>query len=70
MYLVLGVLFILLVIHVFKYVFSDGDEIQKKSISIMVYATLGILVIILAKSLVESVYGKYSEVTASGIDNL
>lgn len=69
-YVILGVLFIFAIIHAFKYIFSNGEEIQKQSVTILVYNTMGILVIILAKSMVESVYGSYNDIIAWKVDNL
>jgi hypothetical protein len=48
--------------HAFKYIFSKDDEFQRKSFTILIYNAIGILVIILAKSLIEIVYGKYEDV--------
>lgn len=62
MFIVLWILFIMVIIHAFKYIFSNGEEIQKQSVTILVYNSLGIIIIILAKSMVEAVYGKYNQV--------
>ena len=61
-YFALGILFIQTVIHAFKYIFSKDDEFQRKSFTILIYNALWIIVIILAKEMIEIVYGKYSDV--------
>ncbi len=62
MYLGLGLLFIILLTGAFKYLFGGGDEAQKSGQSILIYTSVGILIIILAKTLVEVSYGKYADV--------
>lgn len=66
----MGILFIVAVINGLKYIFSADESSQKKAMSIVLYNALGIIVIILAKSMVESVYGTYSEATTPNISNL
>ena len=60
--IILGIMFIIAVVQWFKYLFSGNDEIQKKAVAILVYTTVGILIVILAKTLVEITYGKYEDV--------
>ncbi len=69
-YLVLGILFISAVISWFRYIFSNDESAQKKALSIILFNALGMIVIIVAKSMVESVYGTYQEATTQNIDNL
>lgn len=61
-YFALGILFIMTITHAFKYLFSKDDEFQRKSFTILIYNALWIIVIILAKEMIEIVYGKYSDV--------
>lgn len=61
-YFALGILFILTITHAFKYIFSKDDEFQRKSFTILIYNALWIIVIILAKEMIEIVYGQYSDV--------
>jgi len=61
-YFIMGILFMMVVVHAFKYIFSKDDEFQRKSFTILIYNAIGILVIILAKSLIEIVYGRYEDV--------
>lgn len=67
LFLVLGVLFILALVHGFKYIFKGDEAIQKKSLTLLLYNALGIIVVILAKTMVEAVYGPYSEVVNSQV---
>lgn len=62
--IIIGVMFLIAVWQWFKYLFSWDDEAQKKALSILIYTVVGILVIILAKTLVEITYGKYENVVS------
>lgn len=70
MFVVLGILFMMAVVHAFKYIFRKDDEFQKKSFTILIYNALGIVVVILAKSMIEVIYGKYETVIDSNANNL
>ena len=61
-YFALGILFIMAITHAFKYIFSKDDEFQRKSFTILIFNALWIIVIILAKQMIELVYGTYSDV--------
>jgi hypothetical protein len=58
----MGILFMLVLINSYKYLFSDNQDIQTKSLSMILYNAVWIGVILLAKTIVEIVYGKYSDV--------
>lgn len=61
--IIIGILFLMAVGQWFKYLFSgEGNEAQEKALAILVYTVVGILVIILAKTLVEATYGNYESV--------
>lgn len=63
--IIIGILFLIAVGQWFKYLFSgENDEAQSKSFKILWFTVVGILIIILAKTLVESVYGQYETVVA------
>lgn len=62
--IILGIMFLYAVWQWFKYLFSGDDEAQEKALSILIYTVVGILVIILAKTLVEITYGKYESVVS------
>jgi Type IV secretion system pilin len=62
--IIIWVMFLYAVGQWFKYLFSGDDEAQQKALSILVYTVVGILVIILAKTLVEITYGKYENVVS------
>jgi hypothetical protein len=71
-FLSMGILFMLVLINAYKYLFSNNEDIQKKSLSMILYNALWIGVILLAKTIVEVVYGKYSDVINEGneLENL
>jgi hypothetical protein len=62
--IIIWIMFLYAVWQGFKYLFSGDDEAQKKALSILIYTVVGILVIILAKTLVEITYGKYESVVS------
>ena len=57
-YIMMGVLFIILLIRVFKFVTADSEESQKKSQQIIISTVVGLFIMIASKQLVEWVYGK------------
>lgn len=57
-YIMMSVLFIILLIRVFKFVTSDEDTIKKQSQQIIISTVVGLFVMIWSKQLVEGVYGK------------
>ena len=65
MFVVIGVLFILVMINAFKYLFSGEEGIEKKALSILIYSVIGIFVILLAKEIVEFIYGSFDTVIDS-----
>lgn len=69
LFVVLWVLFIFALIAAFRYMFSSDEWTQKKNILWIVYAAVWIIVITLAKTMVEAIYGSYETVIQKG-DNL
>lgn len=69
-YLVVGIMFVMLLTRVFKFVLSPSEEIKDQSITIIVYNVVAILIILLAKQLVEFVYGKKADVLNQNAQNL
>ena len=63
MFIIIGILFVILFINLFKYLFSPAEDITKKALTIIIWNTIGILTIILAKYFVETIFGKYDTVT-------
>lgn len=57
-YIMMSVLFVILLIRVFSFITSDEEEIRKKSGTIILNATLWLLIMISSKQLVEWVYGQ------------
>ena len=68
-YLVVGVMFVILVMHVFQYLGQDADTSRKKSMEFIIRNVVGILMILGATDIVEAIYGKRSDVV-SGNTNL
>jgi hypothetical protein len=62
MMVIIGILFITLFINLFQYLFSPAEDIQKKALTIIIWNTVGILTIVLAKYIVEFIFGKYDTV--------
>ena len=62
LYLVIGVLFVILLTRVISFVFASDEETQKKSTTIIVWNTVGILIILASKQIVEAVFGKREDV--------
>ena len=54
----MSVLFIILLIRVFRFVTSDEETIKKESQQIIISTVVGLFVMIGSKQLVEGVYGK------------
>lgn len=55
-------MFIMAAAQGFKYLFSADDTAQKKSLQILLFTVIGILIIVLAKTFVEAVYGPYDKI--------
>lgn len=60
--IILGVLFIILLIHAFRFITDPKDDIQQQSKTIVIWNTVGMLCIIGAKTIVEAIYGRQEEV--------
>ena len=69
-YLLVGILFGVLLVNVFKYLSSGEDDMQNKSMSICINAIAGILLIVSAKFIVQFVYGVQEKVLRKDITNL
>jgi len=68
MYVVIGFLFVILLVHVFRFITSSEEEVTAKAKTIMISNVVGILVILLSKTIVEAIYGKQAEVLKWGTD--
>lgn len=62
-FIILWVMFVFAVLNAFKYITNTDWETKSKSLISLSYAASWILIIILAKSLVELVYGNYWSIT-------
>jgi len=61
-YLLLGILFIFALINALKLMFNADEQNEKQVIAGITFAVIWVIVIIIAKSIVEIIFGKYSEV--------
>lgn len=62
MFLIIGVLFLILLIHTYRFLTSPDEKIKEHAKTILIWNTMGILLIMFAKSLTETIYGKQTDV--------
>lgn len=62
MFIVLGVLFLILVLHTYRFLMNPDDKIKSHARTIIMWNAIGILTIIFAKSIVETIYGRQQDV--------
>ena len=62
MFLVIGVLFLILLLHMYRFVISPDEKIKEHAKTIIIWNAIGILTIIFSKSLAETIYGKQADV--------
>lgn len=70
MYLVLWVLFVLTLLRTISMVTSPKDDAKQKAMTIIQRNAFGIIVIIFAKNLIETIYGTEAQVTSATATNL
>lgn len=68
MYAVIGTLFVILLVHVIRFITSSEEDVAAKAKAIMISNVVGIMVILLAKTMVEAIYGKQEEVLKTAGD--
>lgn len=68
MYIVIGFLFVVLLVHVMRFITSSEEDVAAKAKAIMISNVVWILVILLAKTMVEAIYGKQTEVLKAAND--
>lgn len=68
MYVVIGVLFVILLVHVMRFITSSEEDVAAKAKTIMISNVVWIMVILLAKTMVEAIYGKQAEVLKTAKD--
>jgi hypothetical protein len=61
-YVIIGTLFVILLVHVMRFITSSEEDVAAKAKSIMLSNIVGIIVILLAKTMVEAIYGKQADV--------
>lgn len=62
MFVVIGVLFLILILHMYRFLMNPDEKIKQHARVIMVRNAMGILMIIFAKSLAETIYGRQEDV--------
>lgn len=62
LYIILGVMFIFALINALKLIFNTDEQNEKQVMTWLTFAVVGIIVILIAKSVVEIIYGQYSTV--------
>ncbi|HRX63694.1 MAG TPA: hypothetical protein P5060_01170 [Candidatus Absconditabacterales bacterium] len=69
-YLALGGLFVVIAAKAFSFITKGDESSPKKAATIIGWSTIGMLIIIGAKQIVEAIYGKKSEVLNTSAQNL
>lgn len=69
-YVILGVLFLLLVVRVTKFILTPSEEIRKQSMTIIVWSVVAMFIILWSTEIVEFVYGKKDEILNQNAQNL
>jgi hypothetical protein len=62
-YIMISILFIILLLRIFSFVSSTAEEVRTKSMQIIISCSLGLLVLISSRQLVEGIYGKEDLIT-------
>ncbi|MBP6910246.1 hypothetical protein KBC03_01460 [Patescibacteria group bacterium] len=62
MFVVIGVLFLILILHMYRFLMNPDEKIKQHAKTIMIWNAIGILTIIFAKGLAETIYGKQEDV--------
>lgn len=62
MFIVIGVLFLILILHTYRFLMNPDDKVKQHARTIIMRNAIGILTIIFAKSIVETIYGKQQDV--------
>ncbi|MFA7284197.1 MAG: hypothetical protein WC004_00035 [Candidatus Absconditabacterales bacterium] len=62
MYIIMGGMFVLLLVKTIQFITSPSDKAPAQAKSIIISAVTGIVVILLAKTMVEAVYGKQADI--------
>ena len=66
MYLVIGILFIILVVNLIKFMSNpDKEDVQKNAKTIMIWNTIWIILILFSKNIIETFYSKIQSWTYS-----
>ena len=68
MYIVVGTLFVILLIHVMRFITSSDDKMAANSKNIIVNNIIGIMVIMLSKEIAQAVYGKQDTINKTATD--
>lgn len=68
MYVVVGTLFVILLIHMIRFITSADEKMATNSKNIIVNNIIGIIVIMLSKEIVQTVYGKQDSINKAATD--
>lgn len=69
-YFSLGVLVLVMMSRVFVYVTAQDDSVKKKAMGVFTRSTVGMLLIMGARQIVEAIYGKQELVLQANVQNL
>jgi predicted membrane protein len=70
MYIAIGILFILALIRTMTMLFDPKDDSAKQARTIIVWNAIGILVIIFAKNIIETIFGLEQKVVDANATSL
>ncbi len=62
MFVVVGVLFLILLLHMFRFLMNPDDKIKQHARTIIIWNAVGILTILFSKSIVETIFGRQEDV--------
>lgn len=68
MYIIIGTLFVILLIHVIRFITTADEKTATHSKNIIVNNVIGVVVIMLSKEIVQAIYGKQSDVNKTATD--
>lgn len=62
MFIVIGILFLVLILHMYRFLMNPDDKIKQNARTIIIWNAIGILTILFAKAIVETIYGRQEDV--------
>lgn len=70
MFIVMGVLFLILLLHTYRFLLNPDEKIKQHARTIIIWNAIGILTIIFAKALTETIYGTQEDVVNQNATSL